>query len=129
MRLSALANIRWVVEDALRFVKREVKIGAKYQGIILDPPAYGRGPDGEKWILEDHIDEIIGLCSKLIDNDSHFFILNLYSMGFSPLIAETVLKTHFKKTELPDYGELFVEDNFNKKLPLGIYARFSNIKY
>src|SRR5690606_567873 len=59
MALSGLSDIRWVVEDAIKFVKREVRRGRKYQGVILDPPAYGHGPKGEKWKLEDHINEMI----------------------------------------------------------------------
>ncbi len=57
MEASGLADIRWVIEDALKFVKREVKRGKKYNGIILDPPAYGRGPDGEKWVLEEGLND------------------------------------------------------------------------
>lgn len=125
MQYSRLDNIRWVVEDALKFAKREVRRGNVYQGIILDPPAYGRGADGEKWVLESNIDELIGICASLLDKQQHFFILNLYSMGLSPLIAETLLFTHFGKVASPQFGELYIEDSFEKKLPLGIFYRFA----
>lgn len=124
MVLSGLSNIRWVIEDALKFVKREVKRGTIYQGIILDPPAYGRGPDTEKWILEDHINEMMACCAALLDKENHFLILNLYSMGFSPLIAETLLKTHFKNINSLQSGDLYASDQFGKNLPLGIFCRF-----
>ena len=74
MQLSALTDIRWVVEDALKFVKREEKRGNKYNGIILDPPAFGHGPNGEKWKLEDNINEMINLVLQLLDEKEHFLI-------------------------------------------------------
>src|SRR3990172_6894732 len=92
MELSGLKDIRWVVEDALKFVKREVKRGNKYNGIILDPPAYGHGPTGEKWKLEDNINEMVKLVLQLLDEKNHFLILNAYSLGFSSLIIENLLK-------------------------------------
>ena len=96
MEASKLEGIRWVVEDAMKFVRREVKRGKTYDGIILDPPAYGRGPEGEKWVLEDQINELIMYCSQLLEISKSFFVLNLYSMGFSPLIAENLIKCHFQ---------------------------------
>ena len=125
MEQSHLDNIRWVVEDAMKFVKREVKRGNKYNGIILDPPAYGRGPDGEKWIIEDHLSEMLKLCSQLLDDKNHFLIINLYSLSFSPLIIENLIKNHFEQIHNPEFGELYLNDDFNKKLPLGIFYRFS----
>lgn len=125
MEASGLNNIRWVLEDALKFVKREMKRGKIYQGIILDPPAYGRGPDGEKWILEDHIAELMDGCSHILDEQNSFCVLNLYSMGFSSLIAENLIKDYFPGVTNPEYGELFVLDNFGRRLPLGIYSRFN----
>ncbi len=127
MEASELKDIRWVVEDALKFVKREVKRGKKYNGIILDPPAYGRGPEGEKWILEEGINELIKNCLALLDENQHFFILNLYSMGFSAVIAETIIRQNFQQVNEPEMGELVLIDSFQKKLPLGVFYRFSNI--
>jgi 23S rRNA (cytosine1962-C5)-methyltransferase len=125
MEASGLDNIRWIVDDALKFVKREVKRGNTYQGIILDPPAYGRGPDGEKWVLEENINELLKLCSQLLDRQQHFFILNLYSLGFSALIVDNLVQSCFGKVDHPEYGELFLADQFNKRLPLGVFYRFS----
>jgi len=123
MEASNLDNIRWVCEDALKFIKREVKRGNHYQGIIVDPPAYGRGPDGEKWILEDHIAELMSSCGQLIENQRFFVILNLYSMGFSSLIAENLLKTYFPENGKINFGELFLLDHSGRKLPLSVFGR------
>jgi 23S rRNA (cytosine1962-C5)-methyltransferase len=124
MDASGLKDVRWVVEDALKFVKREVKRGNHYQGIILDPPAYGRGPEGEKWILPDAIDEMVKLCSQLLEPGPGFFILSLYSMGFSPLITDNLVRTHFSETGHKEYGELAFTDRAGRTLPLGTVLRF-----
>ncbi|MDX1903295.1 MAG: RsmD family RNA methyltransferase, partial [Thermonemataceae bacterium] len=124
METSGLQNIRWIVEDALKFVKREAKRGKKYNAIILDPPAYGRGADGEKWILEDNLNEMLKVCKEILEPKDSFLVLNLYSMGFSALIADTLIENifpdFFKEKQL---GELFLEDKHAKKLPLGVFWR------
>jgi 23S rRNA (cytosine1962-C5)-methyltransferase len=124
MESSGLNGIRWVVEDAMKFIRREVKRGKIYNGIILDPPAYGRGPDGEKWILGDQIDEMIYLCSTLLAKTNAFFVLNLYSMGFSSIIAENLVKTHFPEVTDYEFGEFCLPEQSGKMLPLGIFLRF-----
>lgn len=127
MEASGLKDIRWVVEDAMKFVQREVKRGNTYHGIILDPPAYGRGPQGEKWLIEEHLNPLIKLCKELLDPQEYFFILNLYSIGFSALIVQTLLHSVFGRKKNEEFGELYLEDNYEKKLPLGIFGRFSSI--
>jgi len=122
MELSGLTDIRWIVEDALKFVKREVKRGNKYHGTILDPPAFGNGPDGEKWKLEDNIQEMMQHVFQLLDKENHFLILNAYSLGFSSIIIENLLKD-FAKDKL-ETGELFLQSRSNLKLPLGVFGRF-----
>ena len=97
--LSNLKDVRWVVEDALKFVKRELKRGKKYNGIILDPPAFGHGPNGEKWKLEDHIQEMMMDVVQLLDEEEHFLILNTYSLGFSSVIVENLIKTSFPQVK------------------------------
>lgn len=124
MDASDLHDIRWIVEDALKFCRREVKRGKKYNGIILDPPAYGRGPDGEKWILEENIAEIMSLCSQLLEDSNSFLILNLYSMGFSAVIADNLIKDYFPDVKDRTYGELIIPEKSGKNLPLSIYIRF-----
>lgn len=124
MELSNLTNIRWVVEDALKFVKREEKRGNKYNGIILDPPAFGHGPNGEKWKLEDNINEMMKGVLNLLDEQEHFLILNAYSLGFSSLIIENLLKA--KAKEHLNIGELFLQATEGPKLPLGVFGRWRN---
>lgn len=126
MEMSGLDNIRWVVEDALKFVKREVRRGKKYNGIILDPPAYGRGPAGEKWLLETHINELIALSVQLLAKEDFFLVINLYSLGFSAMILENLFKTHFPDAPGKEFGELYLQDQSSNKLPLGIFYRFSD---
>ena len=128
MEISGLDGIRWIVEDALKFVKREVRRGSKYQGIILDPPAYGRGADGEKWVLEENINEMIKLCSELLDPNENFLIMSLYSMGFSSMIGENLVRSAFGNRENLESGELYLVDSFNKKLPLGTIVRFNSMQ-
>jgi 23S rRNA (cytosine1962-C5)-methyltransferase len=126
MEISGLDGIHWVVEDALKFVKREVKRGNRYDGIILDPPAYGRGPEGEKWILSDSINEMVSSCSQLLNPDAGFFIFSLYSMGFSALIADSLTRSHFNQIPDQEIGEFYFTDRGGKKLPLGTFLRFQN---
>ena len=124
MEINMLKDIHWVVEDALKFVKREVKRGNKYDGIVLDPPAYGRGPEGEKWVLQDSINEMIRLCSKLLNPEQSFFIFSLYSMGFSALIADSLTSTYFDEIKEKEYGEIYFTDRAGRRLPLGTILRF-----
>jgi 23S rRNA (cytosine1962-C5)-methyltransferase len=146
MEASGLSGIRWVAEDALKFVRREVKRGNRYDGVILDPPAYGRGPEGEKWVLEEYIDELMGLCAELLSpqlslraqrghavgspsshvlRPSSFVILSLYSMGFSPLIGENLIRAHFGNMPEMQSGEIYFTDRAGRKLPLGTVVRFA----
>ncbi len=125
-QLSGLSDIRWIIEDALSYVKREVKRGNKYHGIILDPPAYGHGPKGEKWKLEDNINEMMKLVLQLLDEDAHFLILNAYSLGLSSLVAENLLRD--KAGSSLESGELFLQSDTGQKLPLGVFGRFTSVK-
>jgi 23S rRNA (cytosine1962-C5)-methyltransferase len=127
MEASSLDGIRWIVEDALKFVQREAKRGNTYHGIILDPPAYGRGPAGEKWLLEDGIGEMMQLCAKLIVPEHSFVVLNLYSMGFSALVAENLVRAFFPGLRNVSCGELFINDRSEKKLPLGVFCRGATV--
>ncbi|WP_266366209.1 class I SAM-dependent methyltransferase [Tellurirhabdus rosea] len=127
MEASGLDNIRWVVEDAMKFVRREERRGNTYHGLILDPPAYGRGPDGEKWLLEEHLNELLRTCAQLLDKEHFFLIINLYSLGFSALILENLMRAHFGPRPNTEYGELYLPDSFGKRLPLGVFYRFSSL--
>jgi 23S rRNA (cytosine1962-C5)-methyltransferase len=126
MESSGQDGVRWMVDDAMKFIKREARRGNKYQGIILDPPAYGRGPEGEKWILEEQINEMLKVCAEILDPKDHFVLLNMYSLSFSSLIAANLINTNFKNVQNAEHGELYLQDNHAKKLPLGIFFRFSS---
>lgn len=126
MELSDLNNIRWTVEDAHKFVKREVKRGKIYQGILLDPPAYGIGAKGERWKLEESLNEMLTDLAQLLDPKNHFFLLNVYSLGLSALVAENLIKSHFPKATMVDTGELYLKSKSGMNLPLGVYGRFSS---
>jgi 23S rRNA (cytosine1962-C5)-methyltransferase len=120
MELSNLKDVRWIVEDAMSFVRKEVRRGKKYNGIILDPPAYGHGTDGQKWKLEDMISEMMDHVKNLLDPDNRFLILNTYSLGFSSLIIENF----FPKQKDLQTGELYLQSRTGLKLPLGVFGRF-----
>jgi 23S rRNA (cytosine1962-C5)-methyltransferase len=120
MESSGLKDIRWMVEDAMTYVKREIKRGKKYHGIILDPPAYGHGPNGESWKLEDQVNEMMSMIFQLLE-DNYFLILNTYSLGFSSLIIENIFKNYTKDDF--EIGELYLKSTTNQKLPLGVFGR------
>ncbi len=126
MESSGLSGIRWLVEDALKFVRKEAKRGRRYQGLVLDPPAYGRGPEGEKWVLEKDLADLMEACAQILDPERQVVVLNLYSMGYSPLMAANLIKDYFPNAQNLSYGELYVTDRAGRQLPLGIYARFSS---
>jgi 23S rRNA (cytosine1962-C5)-methyltransferase len=123
MQLNNLGDIRWVYEDALKYVRRETKRGNKYNGIIMDPPPYGRGPDGEKWTLQEKLNELIELASQLLEKEKCFFILNMYAVGLSPLVGLNIVKTHFEMKN-PEFGEFFLKSGQGKDLPMGTFLRF-----
>jgi 23S rRNA (cytosine1962-C5)-methyltransferase len=122
MQLNNLKDIRWVYEDALKFVKREVKRGNTYNGIIMDPPPYGRGPDGEKWTLQEKLNELIQQASQLLEKKNSFFILSMYAVGLSPIVGLNVVKSHFKAE--PECGEFFLKSKTGLDLPMGTFLRF-----
>jgi len=127
MEASTLADVRWITEDAMKFVRREVKRGNTYQGIILDPPAYGRGPDGEKWQLEEQLNEMLKLTQSLLDPVDHFFLINLYSLGFSALILDNLVSAIFPRARSTrELGEIYLQDQGQRKLPLGTFCRFAS---
>ena len=122
---SGLDGIRWVVEDAMKFANREAKRCNLYQGIILDPPAYGHGPDGEKWKLDECLFDMMKTIGKILAPQNSFLVLNLYSNGFSAILGETVVRQAFglAPDTVLESGELVLRDKFGKNLPLSIFVR------
>lgn len=126
MEASGLRDIRWVVEDAMKFVKREVKRGKTYHGIILDPPAYGIGANGERWQLEESINELLADISHLLA-PKHFLVLNVYSLGLSPMVVENLVRRNFVDATNTECGELYLQSASGIKLPLGVLARYNKL--
>lgn len=120
--------VRWIVDDAAKFAAREVRRGKRYEGIILDPPKFGRGPEGEVWRLEDHLPALIADCRKLLDADSKFLFLTVYAVRMSSLAIAGLLDEVF--ADLPgtiEHGDLAVrEDGSGRLLPTAIFARWRN---
>lgn len=107
--LSGLADkpIRWIVDDCKKFVEREIRRGRKYDAIIMDPPSYGRGPSGEVWQLEDHIFDLVDLCSNVLSDNPLFFVINSYTAGLTPSVMKYVLSQTVSKNR---GGELSADE-------------------
>lgn len=122
------APIRWLVDDATKFTAREVRRGRRYDGIILDPPKFGRGPEGEVWRLEEGLPGLIADCRRLLDERSRFLFLTVYAVRMSSLALAGLLDESF--AQLPgtiEHGDLAVrEQSGGRLLPTAIFARWSN---
>lgn len=119
--------IRWILDDAVKFVKREIKRGHRYDGIILDPPAFGHGPGGELWKIEDNFLELMDLCLRLFSEKPLFFLINGYASGYSALAYENnLLPIFLKHGGTLEAGELTIEEaKSGRLLPCGIFSRWS----
>ena len=91
------APIRWLVDDCMKFVEREIRRGNHYDGIIMDPPSYGRGPKGEIWKIEDSIYDFIKLCTQILSDAPLFFLVNSYTTGLAPAVLTYMLSTELKR--------------------------------
>jgi 23S rRNA (cytosine1962-C5)-methyltransferase len=125
--------IRWIVDDARKFTEREVRRGRRYDGILLDPPKFGRGPEGEVWRLEEGLPPLIADCRRLLDGDSRFLFLTVYAVRMSSLALAGLLAEHF--ADLPgtiEHGDLAVREEGadglgeGRVLPTAIFARWRN---
>lgn len=121
-------KIRFIVDDCLKFVEREKRRGHTYHGILMDPPSYGRGPNGEMWKFEKEIVSLIQACLEILDENALFFLINSYTTGFSSIVLEDLMKTMI----LPSHpngtiscGEVAIPlQNRDLLLPCGIYGRW-----
>lgn len=122
------AQVRYIVDDAFKFVTREIRRGNKYDGIIMDPPSYGRGPNGELWKLEDNLYGFVDECKNLLSDNALFFILNSYTTGLSPVVTKNILTLTIKDRKKGDIisGDLCIPVTSHKDLllPCGSYARW-----
>lgn len=118
-------KIRWVLDDALAFVKRETRRGAKYDGIILDPPAFGRGAKGEVWKIEENFSILLETLKEILsDKPNSFFLLNGYAAGYAPRSFAQAVESTFGETN-GECGELFIQESKSERvIPAGIYVRF-----
>jgi 23S rRNA (cytosine1962-C5)-methyltransferase len=121
--------VRWIVDDAAKFAAREVRRGRRYDGIILDPPKFGRGPEGEVWRLEEHLPGLVADCSRLLDGDSRFLFLTVYAVRMSSLAIAGLLAEAL--ADLPgtiEHGDLAVREDGpdGRLLPTAIFARWRN---
>lgn len=127
VKSSGLENkpIRFLVDDCLKFVKREIRRGNKYDAIIMDPPSYGRGKNNEVWDIEKNLFELVTLCKEILTKEPLFFIINSYTAGLSPTVLENILKLTLKdKKGLITSGELGIKAKNGLVLPCGVYARY-----
>ena len=121
--------IRFIVDDCLKFVEREIRRGNKYDAIVMDPPSYGRGPNGEVWKLEQNLDYLISKCMELLSDKPLFFLINAYTTGISSTVLYNILQLTLVKKYggTVDHGEIGLPITENKLvLPCGIYGRWQD---
>lgn len=129
---AALSNlddrpIRWICEDARKYVARELKRGNRYDGIILDPPKYGRGPDGEVWKLYEHLPEMVSGCAQLLSDDASFLLLNAYAERISGVALASLLQDTVDRGGTIDWGELaLMEEAGERGVGLSFFARWTS---
>ena len=129
MKLSHLENnsIRFICDDCLKFVQREARRGNKYDAIIMDPPSYGRGPNGEVWKFEDSLYVLIDACNKILSDKPLFFLINSYTTGVSSTVLANILKTTINLEGKISCGEVGIPiTKRNLVLPCGIYGRWES---
>ena len=124
-QLCGLADVpvRYLVDDALKFVKREIRRGKTYQGIVMDPPSYGRGPDGEMFRFETHLYPLLEATEALLAEDALFFLLNSYTAGFAPQVAENVLRAALPQGKVTA-DNIGIPSEAELHLPCGATARW-----
>ena len=117
--------VRYIVDDVVKFVNREIRRGNKYDAIIMDPPSYGRGTNGEVWKFEENIYDLVELCTKTLSEKPLFFLINSYTTGISSMVLENILKLNIKNKGTFSNGEIGLPmSNSKLVLPCGIYGRW-----
>ena len=120
-------KVRYIVDDVVKFVNREIRRGNKYDAIIMDPPSYGRGTNVEVWKFEDNIYDLVELCSKVLTDKPLFFLINSYTTGISSMVLENILKLNIHAKGKFSNGEIGIPmQNSNLVLPCGIYGRWES---
>ena len=118
-------KIRYIVDDVVKFVNREIRRENKYDAIIMDPPSYGRGANGEVWQFENNIYDLVELCTKVLSEDPLFFLINSYTTGISSKVLENILYLNIKNKGIISSGEIGLPmENSQLILPCGIYGRW-----
>ena len=118
-------KVRYLVDDVVKFVQREIRRGNKYDAIIMDPPSYGRGSNGEVWDIEKNLDYLIKICSEILSDKPLFFLINSYTTGLSSTVLSNLLKLNIKNKGIITCGEIGLPiKNGNLILPCGIYGRW-----
>ena len=120
-------KVRFIVDDVVKFVQREIRRNNKYDGIVMDPPSYGRGANGEVWQIEDSLYNLVELCSQILTDDPLFFLINSYTTGLSPTVLDNLLNVviNKKKKGKVTSGEIGLPmKNSDLILPCGIYGRW-----
>lgn len=116
--------IRWILDDAVDFVRREIKRGNKYDAIIMDPPSYGRGPKGQIWKVEEQLVEFLKMCREILVDKPLFVILNMYSTELSALTLKNLLEDMKLGDDGTTIGELAIQEASGRPLPLSIFANY-----
>ena len=120
-------KVRYIVDDVVKFVNREIRRGNKYDAIIMDPPSYGRGTNGEVWKFEDNIYDLVELCSKVLTDKPLFFLINSYTTGISSMVLENILKLNIKAKGKFSNGEIGIPmQQSDLVLPCGIFGRWES---
>ena len=119
--------VRYIVDDVVKFVNREIRRENKYDGIIMDPPSYGRGTNGEIWKFEENISDLVELCRNVLSDKPLFFLINSYTTGISSTVLENILRLNMPKKGKISCGEIGLPmTNSKLVLPCGIFARWEN---
>jgi len=118
------STIRWIADDVIKFLNREIRRENKYNGIIMDPPSFGRGAQGQVWKMEENVNELLELCAQVVDTTKpYFIILSCHTPGFSPIVLERLLLQKFKGNSKVTSGEMTMTEENELMIPAGNYAR------